>query len=156
MKLKFLSKNKLVEPCAVKISNGRMLTTTLQMYARQRIDSNVSFVRDQKDRTSCITLNSIPFVFCLIDSRINIRTYFPQVRCLGKNLIQDLEKSHVYVDWNHSNQAGLSQVLNIEFLMDETALYSQLDFFVEITRQLVEIQNKDQRIYRLSSGRQII
>ena len=63
--------------------------------------------------------------------------YITSIFCLILLCIHNMENSLVYVDWNNSSQAGLSQVLNKDFLLDDLAFFRQLDRFVATTQRLV-------------------
>jgi hypothetical protein len=152
MKLNFLSRKRQASTSTIDSGtdvNDIMLAEMLQEYSSRRSDTTLS--AQKQAHSYCLSVNNLPFLFSMTDSKIRVRTFFSQVRCLTKDTIDEMEKSHIYVDWNDANQAGLSQELNLNFLQEEEAFYSQVDSIVR-TIQRLERKCGERRIYRLNGG----
>lgn len=156
MKLHFLSRKRQTSTSTLDSRpdvNDIMLADMLQEYSSRRPDAMLS--AQNQDHMYCLTVNSLPFLFSMTDSNIHVRTFFSQVRCLTKDTIDEMEQSHIYVDWNDANQAGLSQELNLNFLQEEEAFYSHIDSIVRTIQRLAK-RKCERRIYRLSAPKESV
>lgn len=95
----------------------------------------------QMDASCTISVDGMVFVIFLDGpDDVCVQAMFAQVKPLPPRCIQKLKVWKVHVEWNYSNQAGISRHMESSLLHDPRAFIRRVDSFMTLSRTLAERQ----------------